>query len=280
MTKIEWCDETFNPVTGCKNRCPYCYAEIYANRFGGAVKTEYEELEFDGKTFVCSREKTIASGELHDLITPEIRLTKNNDEVIAAYPYYFDPTFHRYRLNVPQKWKKPRTIFVGSMADNFGNWVPIEWIEKVFEACLKAPQHRYLFLTKNPRSLWHLAENFKLPLDKNFWYGTTATNPEAPVFFCSEPFNYNRFVSIEPLLCDFGKPGLNAKEFADWVIIGAETGNRKEKITPKREWVENIVNWCEAGHVPVFMKNSLVPIIGEKNMLRQFPWESKEKYEK
>lgn len=25
-TKIEWCDSTWNPVTGCLHNCNYCYA--------------------------------------------------------------------------------------------------------------------------------------------------------------------------------------------------------------------------------------------------------------
>ena len=33
-TKIEWCDETWNPVWGSHNDCPYCYAKKIARRFG------------------------------------------------------------------------------------------------------------------------------------------------------------------------------------------------------------------------------------------------------
>lgn len=32
-TKIEWCDVTVNPVIGCKNHCPYCYARRLNDRF-------------------------------------------------------------------------------------------------------------------------------------------------------------------------------------------------------------------------------------------------------
>ena len=31
-TAIEWCDRTWNPVTGCKHGCPYCYARKIAER--------------------------------------------------------------------------------------------------------------------------------------------------------------------------------------------------------------------------------------------------------
>lgn len=32
-TKIEWCDSTWNPVTGCLHNCEYCYARKIAERF-------------------------------------------------------------------------------------------------------------------------------------------------------------------------------------------------------------------------------------------------------
>ena len=32
-TKIEWCDYTWSPVTGCKHGCPYCYARKIAERY-------------------------------------------------------------------------------------------------------------------------------------------------------------------------------------------------------------------------------------------------------
>ena len=31
-TKIDWCDYTWNPVVGCTNGCPWCYARRFAKR--------------------------------------------------------------------------------------------------------------------------------------------------------------------------------------------------------------------------------------------------------
>ena len=33
-SKIEWCSHTWNPVTGCKHGCEYCYARRMVSRFG------------------------------------------------------------------------------------------------------------------------------------------------------------------------------------------------------------------------------------------------------
>lgn len=41
-TKIDWCDSTWNPVTGCLHGCEYCYARRIAERFGGGYKPDTE----------------------------------------------------------------------------------------------------------------------------------------------------------------------------------------------------------------------------------------------
>ena len=146
-TKIDWCDSTWNPVSGCLHGCEYCYARKIAERFGGASETHNNECCYE-----CQWE-TEGTGEIHELDEPIYDYDHGRN---APYPFDFDPTFHRYRLDEPQKWKKPRNIFVCSMADLFGDWVPDEWIREVFQACEAAPQHRYLFLSKNPGRYCHL----------------------------------------------------------------------------------------------------------------------------
>ena len=56
----------------------------------------------------------------------------------------------------------------------------------------------------------------------------------------------------------------------EWVIIGAETGNRKEKIVPRREWVAAIVEKCHDVDVPVFLKKNIAVIWGE-DPPKEFP---------
>lgn len=254
-TKIEWCDMTWNPVTGCLHGCEYCYAKKIANRFGHG--------DSDG-------------GE-HDLHKPIVCKSVGR---IDPYPYKFDPTFHRYKLNELQKIKKPKTIFVCSMADLFGEWVPDEWIEKVFDACEKAPQHKYLFLTKNPLRYARLYERGKLPAEKNMWYGTSITNRDqmeiAKSAFGKLPLIVRTFFSVEPILeniayteaFEIAVKGVWAK----WIIIGAETGNQKDKVIPQKYWIDEIADNANKYSIPVFMKDSLVPIVGEENMRREFPW--------
>lgn len=251
-TKIEWCDSSWNPITGCNHDCEYCYARKIANRYKGC-------LDFpDG----------VAPGPLVMLENRMQAKTKSGDIRNASYPFGFTPTFHYYRLNDPTTKGFGKNIFVCSMADMFGDWVPEIWIEKIFEACAKAPNHRYLFLTKNPKRYIELAEKGKLPADDIFWYGTTATTPDMPVFFSDE---HKTFVSIEPILAPFNENGLDMVAKVDWAIFGAESGNRKDKVVPERSWIEYAVNLFHDNGKAVFMKDSMKPIWGE-NLITEFPW--------
>lgn len=140
-SKIEWCDHTWNPITGCLHNCRYCYARGMARRFCGDIRLN--KLAKDDYK-VCES----ASGEiLYVLDEPMTNETGN----AIVYPFGFEPTFHRYRLDYPTKLKMGNNIFIGAMADIWGEWVPKEWINEILDVCRKNPIHNYLFLTKNPK---------------------------------------------------------------------------------------------------------------------------------
>ena len=238
-TKIDWAESTWNPVTGCNHTCLYCYARGIATRFGGAAVNVPHILN----------EPFVANGK------------------IQPYPFGFTPTFHKYRLNDYEN-KSGRNIFVCSMADLFGEWVPDDWIESVFQACKKAPQHNYIFLTKNPKRYIELEENRRLPWAENFWFGSSVTTPnDTYTWFTDKKFHW--FLSVEPILCDLGEMNPEAAR-PEWVIIGAETGRRKGKVIPERQWIEKLVEQCQLYNIPVFMKESLAEIWNEP-LIQEFP---------
>lgn len=248
-TKIDWADASWNPVTGCLHGCEYCYARRMAHRYAGGHGYSMKE--------------TVCNGyNLYELRSPG----KMPDGRKAVYPFDFSPTLHRYRLDIPGRWQRPRTIFVCSMADLFGNWVPDDWITTIFEACKAATQHRYLFLTKNPKRYLELADKGMLPMQDNFWYGSSVPDSHTDYYFSDQ---HNTFVSIEPILGDFAP---DAKQRFNWAIIGAETGNRKDKVVPDRSWIEHVVTLCRNQGIPVFMKSSIKDLMGE-DFCQEFPWE-------
>lgn len=290
-TKIDWCDSTWNPVTGCLHGCEYCYARRIAERFRAR---EIYDPECQCQRKLIERGMLKGTGKPLELHYPWEQKNKDGSITNAAYPFGFEPTFHRYKLDEPQRWKKPRNIFVCSMADLFGDWVPDEWIAEVFEACDAAPWHRYLFLTKNPKRLclmanetkvflWNVdhpdsqvhprtteyAEVMRLPIRDNWWFGSTIDNSKATCF--CDGRTWNTFTSIEPLTEPLNM-GIGSFGNSKWTIIGAETGNRKGKIAPKREWVENIVEAAQITGMKVFMKESLRDLMGT-DFRQELPWE-------
>jgi len=246
-TKIDWCDSTWNPVTGCLHGCEYCYARGIAERFGG--KQKYANIFEESEPVI---------GE---------------DGKALAYPHSFSPTFLRYRLN-DYAGKQGRNIFVCSMADLFGDWVPDSWIEEVFKACEKAPQHNYLFLTKNVKrytddKTYQVLLKYALI---NAWFGTTVTTQsELNCRTLKLPLYKNCFLSIEPILEKINIEEIDiATSPIKWIIVGAETGRRKDKVIPKREWIERLVYYCGKWGIPLFMKSSLADIWDEP-LMQEFP---------
>lgn len=241
-SKIDWCDSTWNPVTGCLHGCDYCYARSITHRFG------------------CHATP--------DTVCPELAHAWEDSETgrKLPYPYDFHPTLHTYRL-MEYRNKRGRNIFVCSMADLFGSWVPDSWLDNVFAACIAAPQHNYLFLTKNVGRYC----KYSVFANDNMWYGITIANESDVSNFNFMPAGCKTFVSMEPLLEDLlpAKHNILFRQ-VDWIIIGAETGKRNNKVIPKRKWIKDIVEVCKMHGTPVFMKSSLADIWGEP-LIRQFP---------
>lgn len=263
-SKIEWTDFTWNPVTGCLHNCEYCYARKITRRFSGDVRFNLND-----------KNHSVVQSKYGPLYVLENQFIGTNGKSIP-YPFGFLPTLHQYRLNVIKKLKTGVKIFVCSMADLFGDWVPADWILKVFSACEDNQRHQYLFLTKNPHRYRELMSKEFLPTNPNMWFGYSVTKNGSMTF---KSDRHKTFISVEPLLDDItdGLFSTDSGPAANWVIIGAETGNRKEKVTPKIEWIERILKHCDKYHIPVFMKDSLINIIGEESMRREFPEEMQRK---
>lgn len=222
------------------------------------VEPETYRLKHDGKEIIECNEQPY--------------IIKDGKKIKQAYPYGFTPCFNRYRFDDFNKITG-KNVFVCSMADMFGNWVPDRWISEIFTTCERRSEHNYLFLTKNPKRYIDFFNRGELPGSDNFWYGTTITDPNM-LYAYSKGFSvtHHTFLSIEPILEDFGKFG--GDTFAEWVIIGAETGNRKNKVIPKKEWIDNIVNVCRKRKIPVFMKESLRELMGG-DFIQELPEELK-----
>ncbi len=190
-TKIEWTDETWNPVTGCVKispGCKHCYAEKFAERWRGVV---------------------LPNRKLH------------------VFHDGFDPTLRPERVLQPLTWKTPRMVFVNSMSDVFGEFVPDDFLNSVFDIMRRTPQHTYQVLTKRAGRLEEWTRRMPwLSMAPHIWLGVSVEDRKYGVErieHLRRAMAGMRFLSIEPLLEDVGVLDLR---MIDWVIVGGESGPR------------------------------------------------------
>jgi protein gp37 len=141
--------------------------------------------------------------------------------------------------------KEPSRIFVNSMSE-IAYWKP-EWWERVIDRIRQWPSHSFLFLTKSPA----IYREHSLP--DNCWCGVTVTN-QADIdrrlpFDCGSNL---AFVSFEPMLGKVDPDSLCGHGLS-WVILAAETGNRKERVIPPPEWIAPFLDLP----IPLYMKHNL-----------------------
>ena len=252
--KIGWCDITWNPVWGCLNNCEYCYARKIAKRFW-AVMLEKEFYYY-----------------YYDKEHPNWVWTGLEGEYTGMDE--FKPVFLKSQFN--KKFpKNPQRIFVGSMSE-IAHWEK-EWIEKVIEKTKEYSQHTFQFLTKFP------GVYSKYDFPNNCWLGTTVVNNDELYKMDFVYANRIKFISIEPILEKIDEryiEYINTGNFfnivyqkINWVILGAESGNRRGKIIPKKEWIEDIVECCKDNNIPVYLKDSLKEIYLVE--IKEFPEECK-----
>lgn len=218
-TKIEYCDETINPIrtkaggwycVKSSPGCNSCYAEKINLRFGD--KKPYSKRDIE-------------------LVLNERALEK------------------------PLKWKNPKRIFIQDMSDLFLDGTPYEYQYKTFKMVLRYPQHTFIMLTKHPENM----EAHFRPLDKlppNLWLGITAENqkmfderwavlkqiPAAAYMISYEP-------ALGPLVLppDFLALGKRA-----WLVVGGESGPGARPMHPN--WARNVRDQCIEAGVPFFFK--------------------------
>lgn len=236
-SKIEWCDETWNPVFGCTKvspGCAKCYAERIARRFAG--RPGFGPVD--------------------------------NPFKVTLYPD---------RLEQPLYWRKRRMVFVCSMSDLFHKDVPSGFIRQVWGVMTNSQRHTFLVLTKRSQRMlrWYtrLWCRNRLP---NVWLGVSAENQkrldERLPHLLQCPATA-RFLSCEPLLGPIDLESYLWDQEAedrfynvqydrirwpdhfrliDWVIVGAESGPGARPMD--LGWARDIRDQCADVGVPFFLK--------------------------
>ncbi len=161
----------------------------------------------------------------------------------------FDLRLWPERLDLPLKWRSPRTIFVNSMSDLFHERIPDHFVSSVFHTMERASQHTFQILTKRPSRMLALAGH--LPWPNNVWMGVSIENRrfvgradqlrEVPAAV--------RFISAEPLLGPLDGLDLTG---IDWLIAGGESGHRHRRV--ELPWLLELRDACHIRGIPFFFK--------------------------
>lgn len=234
-TKIEWCDETWNPITGCtklSEGCENCYAEKMAKRLKGRYGYDIEkpfEVTFHPdklkEPFRWATPRRIFVCSMGDIFHGEVRV-EWIDEVLKVISQCSHHTFMVLT-------KRPGNIY-----DKLYGEIPFRFF----------------------------GHNGSM---SNLWIGVTGENQnrvDERMKDFDKMGDFPRFISIEPMIGSVDLrnylevdrvPGggwfrSDWRPVLDWVIVGGETGPRARPMNP--EWVRLVRDQCVAAGVPFFFK--------------------------
>lgn len=275
-TKIEWCDSTFNPWSGCTKvgpGCDNCYAEALSKRApktlgqwgSGAMRRRTsanywrQPLRWDRACFIECRGCC----------------WRGEDSQLTAGPAHC-PVCDGH-------WFKPvrRRVFCASLADVFDNEVDPQWRADLFELIAATPDLDWLLLTKRIGNVERMIDDW---LDvkshgltrwrdapwPNVWLGATVVNQveadrDIPKLLATPAAV--RFLSIEPMLgpvdlnrvrdpnfrvTGSGLSGAGYQSRVDWVIAGGESGHGARPMHP--DWARSLRDQCAAAGVAFLFK--------------------------
>ena len=222
-TRIEWADETWSPIVGCSKRtagCDNCYAIRECHRMG------------------CNPNPTMREN-YGGLVTPDGKDWTGILRWLTG------------RLDLPERWKAPKLVFVNPMTDLFHEHIRLHWLLDMFEVMAMCGRHTYIVLTKR----W---ERMALPeWPPNLLLGVSvhdqASFDEAWPYL-RETEGAGRVVSYEPALGPLVLPpdALTGARRLRWVICGGESGKLARRMEPG--WPRAVRDQCAAAGVPFFFK--------------------------
>lgn len=253
-TKIEWADETWNPVTGCNKiseGCQNCYAERMAKRLAGRCGYDSEEpfkvtLHEDKldeplkwrkprRVFVCS---------MGDLFHEDV----NPLDIGRIINVIRECTQHTFLILTkrPQKMKKVLESYYETLMDGGEKPILNLWLGVTAENQQRA-EERIPILLQTPAivrfvSVEPMLGPINLFEERLSWCqicGTLFDDPEdlkcCPK--CGDDYILRRHSFADHL---------------DWVICGGETGQKARPMHPN--WVRGLRDQCQQAGVPFFFK--------------------------
>lgn len=231
VTKIQWSEVVWNPVTGCSKvsqGCKNCYAErlwkkVYGFRPFTDVQLHTERLN---DPYHWKRPRRVFVNSMSDLFHDKL----SDEQILQVFAVMVANPRHVFQVLT----KRPQR-----MRDFLWRVVPLPpnvWLGVSVEDQATADERIPLLLETQAAVRWISAEPLLGPID----FDSTHE---------SDPCASNFLTGIE------GQRVYDGKKCAlDWVVVGGESGF-KSKIRPTRlSWIASIVLQCQRAAVPVFVK--------------------------
>ena len=230
-TKIEWTDETWNPVTGCtkvSEGCDHCYAETIAHRFTGTkaypngfdVTLRPERLD---QPLRWKRPRKVFVNSMSDLFHKDVP----DDYIARVFAVMALAPQHTFQVLT----KRPGRMRSLLSSEQFESAVFLA-TEGRFEGCFPWP----------------------LP---NVWLGTSVENQkwaDVRIPLLLDTPAAIRFLSCEPLLgpIDLFAWNIDRGMRVDWVIVGGESGPHARPMHP--DWARQLRDDCLTAGIPFHFK--------------------------
>jgi protein gp37 len=142
ITKIEWTDYSWNPITGCNNRCLYCYAKKMATRLKGRsgydkdtpFKPTFHPQRL-GQPISKTKQSMIFTCSMGDFFDIEVKSSWRED----IYRVMDKAKWHAYQILTKQKIiepefrdKFPKNLWLGVSIDGTSRYweEPFETLKK------------------------------------------------------------------------------------------------------------------------------------------------------
>lgn len=272
-TKIQWTDETWNPVTGCTKispGCANCYAERQSNRLqrmqsrryknGFAVTLHPEALM---QPLMKLRPRKIFVNSMSDLFHEDVpdAFIRQIFAVMSLAGQHTFQILTKRAARMKRFFDDPENSLANCQAEFAVNYdFP------------KTPTGRSR--VRNPNSINGFQRdgrgtgNWPLP---NVWLGVSAENQEMANLRLPSLMQTPavvRWLSAEPLLERLDvEPWIQGRPFTDnykmtfggddfhgldWLVVGGESGPERRECRP--EWVRSLRDQCEESYCSFFLK--------------------------
>ena len=269
-TKIQWCDFTWSPITGCtpvSEGCANCYSQRILKKFKKPLGVTLHHDRLDeplklkklSKIFVCSMgdlfHEDVPDEFIFDVWLTMARANQHTFLVLTKRPERIKRLFESWICNPPGKPGLNIATGVGVTMAGYSWPLPNVWLGVTAEN-QKMFNHRKSLLSELRGIKFVSFEPLLGPIKFN-----TYTLQTDHCFVCEaeDRMGQKRGTQSHPINCNYNRTFIRppkkygpAYHGIDWVIVGGETGPGAREC--REEWVQSIYDQCKVAGVPFFFK--------------------------